>query len=87
MDRRKFIESAGRWGIIGVFAVIISILVRRNAITLSNEKDLKFCSKCSKRSTCTTQPNSSTCHPEQAQEIESSTCHPDEGQDLTENVG
>jgi hypothetical protein len=74
MDRRKFMESATRWGIIGILVGIISILVHKNAITLSIEKDPKFCDKCSKRSTCHIEPNSSE-------------CLPDEGQDLNANKG
>ncbi len=63
MDRRKFIESTGRWGLITLLALIAGILIRRNAISLNTQNNSEFCASCSKKSSCKTNPLATNCHP------------------------
>lgn len=52
MDRRKFLESAGRWGIIGLLALITGIFIKRNTLSLDPDCDPRFCQDCGKSKKC-----------------------------------
>ncbi len=76
MDRRKFIESTGRWGLITLLALIAGILIRRNAISLNTQNNSEFCTSCSKKSSCKTNPLAKDCHPEPDPVQQAKDCHP-----------
>ena len=52
MNRRSFFETAGRWGIIGLLALLTGIFIKRNSINIDPECDPKFCDSGSKRNSC-----------------------------------
>lgn len=52
MDRKVFFETAGRWGMLGLMALLVGIFIKRNALSLDPECDPKFCDSCSKRNSC-----------------------------------
>ncbi|MEA1876022.1 MAG: hypothetical protein U9N86_04090 [Bacteroidota bacterium] len=52
MDRKAFFETAGRWGMLGLMALLVGIFIKRKALSLDPECDPKFCDSCSKRNSC-----------------------------------